>query len=124
MLLHFMKDGEWDVRICDPSQAVLFKVDPSTGVEKPVAFHGLVAKDFRPPELYTEAEYLATKVDAWCLGWSTFYLLVAQQLFQSADPAEHDPEYELYSRGEFTKLLEQKGGPSVLSEQARDFITK
>merc|ERR1711904_766522 len=92
--------------------------------EKPVAYHGLVAKDFRPPELYAGSEYLASKVDAWCLGWSTFYLLAAQQLFQSADPAELDPDWKLFSRGDLLKLLEQKGVASLLSLQARDFIMR
>ena len=26
------------------------------------------------------------EVDAWCLGWSCFYLLTAQSLFSTADP--------------------------------------
>jgi serine/threonine protein kinase len=124
MLLHYQQDGEWDVRICGPSQAVLFQVDPCTGAEKPVVFRGFVAKDFRPPELYSGSEYLASKVDAWCLGWSTFYLLTGQQLFQSADPAGLDPDWKLFLRGEASKLLEGKGAVSMLSLQARDFITR
>lgn len=43
--------------------------------EKAVPFNGLVADDFRPPELYEEQDYLASRVDSWCLGWNTFYLL-------------------------------------------------
>lgn len=40
-------------------------------------FTGLVADEFRPPELYEEQDYLASRVDSWCLGWNTFYLLAA-----------------------------------------------
>ncbi|CAK9003000.1 unnamed protein product [Durusdinium trenchii] len=71
------------------AQAVHFQAD-SKGYEVPVGFHGLVGKSFRPPELHEHKPYLATKVDSWCLGWSTFYLLTAQPLFMSADPVQKD----------------------------------
>merc|ERR1712151_16807 len=86
--------------------------------------NGFVGKEFRPPELYSESEYYATKVDAWCLGYSTFYLLVGERIFQSADPAESDPDGILFKNGEVSKLLEQKGANSILSHQAKDFITR
>merc|ERR1712048_651476 len=123
MLLYLPEHGQPSVSVCDPGQAVLFKVDP-TGVEKPVPFSGFVGKEFRPPELYSASEYHATKVDAWCLGYSTFYLLVAERLFQSADPAEGDPDWILFKTGQVHKLLEQKGANSILSHQAKDFITR
>ncbi|CAE7524268.1 Stk33, partial [Symbiodinium natans] len=77
MLLFVDEDGQWQVRVGDPGQAVAFVMDPATGQEKPVPFNGLVADDFRPPELYEEQDYLASRVDSWCLGWNTFYLLTA-----------------------------------------------
>merc|ERR1719296_638322 len=85
MLLYVLGDGQWNVRVSDPGEAAPFVVDPATGVEGPVPFRGFVGKDFRPPELYAKREYLATKVDSWCLGWSAFYLLVARPMFLSAD---------------------------------------
>jgi serine/threonine protein kinase/hemoglobin-like flavoprotein len=124
MLIHVHQDDSFEVRICDPGQAVTFAVDPLTSIEKPVQFHGRVAKAFRPPELYTEQDYLATKVDAWCLGWSTFYLLAGLQLFESTDPALKDPDYLLFSKREFSKLFERKGMESRLSSHAKDFIVK
>lgn len=82
------------IKICDPGQAEKFEVD-SNGVEQKVRYRGLVGKSFRPPELSRNTlfngqgdlpmEYLATKVDSWCFGWSTFYLLTATPLFMSAD---------------------------------------
>jgi len=124
MLLYLPEHGQPSVSVCDPGQAVLFNVDPLSGAEKPVPFNGFVGKEFRPPELYTSSEYYATKVDAWCLGYSTFYLLVAERLFQTADPAENDPDWILFKNGEVSKLLEQKGANSILSHQAKDFITR
>jgi len=124
MLVYVRDDGQRRVSVCDPGQAVLFTVDPLSGAEKPVPFNGFVAKEFRPPELYSSPEYYATKVDAWCLGYSTFYLLVGDRLFQTADPAVRDPDWILFSNGELSKLFEQKGANSILSHQAKDFITR
>merc|ERR1712176_581002 len=123
MLVYVRDDGQRRVSVCDPGQAVLFTVDPLSGAEKPVPFNGFVAKEFRPPELYSSPEYYATKVDAWCLGYSTFYLLVGDRLFQTADPAVRDPDWILFSNGELSKLFEQKGA-AMLSYQAVDFITR
>ncbi|CAJ1447121.1 unnamed protein product [Effrenium voratum] len=78
MLLFIDDEGQWQVRVGDPGQAVAFVMDPATGQEKHVSFNGLVADDFRPPELYEEQDYLASRVDSWCLGWNTFYLLTAE----------------------------------------------
>ncbi|CAL1166582.1 unnamed protein product [Cladocopium goreaui] len=95
MLLFLDEDGQWQVRVGDPGQAVAFVMDPATGQEKAVPFNGLVADDFRPPELYDEQDYLASRVDSWCLGWNTFYLLTSapwpnslvSQIEQSLDSA-------------------------------------
>jgi len=125
MLLYVLEDGTWQVRVCDPGQAVTFEVDPRSGVEEPVRFHGFVAKDFRPPELYAKQEYLCTKVDSWCLGWSTFYLLAAQPLFLSADPTARDPDWMLFQQGKALQLFAQKlGWRNTISEQAADFILR
>lgn len=126
MLLYVLEDGTWQVRICDPGQAVTFESDPRSSVEDPVPFHGFVAKDFRPPELYNKQEYLSTKVDSWCLGWSTFYLLAAQPMFLSADPSVRDPDWLLFQQGGALQLFEQKlgGWRTMLSEQACDFILR
>jgi len=124
MLIYILNDGQWQVQLCDPGQAAPLTFDPSTGSEVRVNFHGFVAKQFRPPELYTKSEYLATKVDSWCLGWSTFYLLVAQPLFHSADPAVHDPDWILFQRRSFARLFQLKGWRSTLSHQAKDFILR
>eukprot|EP00411_Alexandrium_monilatum_P030473 CAMPEP_0175371190 /NCGR_PEP_ID=MMETSP0095-20121207/21592_1 /TAXON_ID=311494 /ORGANISM="Alexandrium monilatum, Strain CCMP3105" /LENGTH=810 /DNA_ID=CAMNT_0016669355 /DNA_START=14 /DNA_END=2447 /DNA_ORIENTATION=- len=126
MLLYVLEDGTWQVRICDPGQAVTFEVDPRNGMEEPVPFHGYVAKDFRPPEIYSKQEYLATRVDSWCLGWSTFYLLAAQPMFLSADPSVRDPDWILFQQGGALQLFGQKlgGWRNQLSEQACDFILR
>ncbi|CAE6969900.1 CCRP1, partial [Symbiodinium sp. KB8] len=113
--------GHWQVKICDPGQAVRFQTD-SNGQEKPVGFHGLVGKSFRPPELHDHKPYLATKVDSWCLGWSTFYLLTAQPLFMSADPALKDTDWQLFKSGKFDELFKTKS-PNF-SPTGIDFIFK
>ena len=89
MLLDVDSRGNYQVKICDPGQAVLFEVRQD-GEEMPSEFQGYVGKSFRPPELYNRSYFLATKVDSWCLGWSTFYLLSGDILFTSADPDAHD----------------------------------
>ena len=113
--------GNWQVKICDPGQAVHFQTD-AKGLEVPVNFHGLVGKSFRPPELHEHKSYLATKVDSWCLGWSTFYLLTAQPLFMSADPAQKDADWHLFKNGKFDELFKTKT-PSF-SAVGIDFIFK
>ena len=40
------------------------------------------------------------EVDAWCLGWSCFYLLTAQSLFATADPKEPDADWLTFRRGD------------------------
>jgi len=122
MLLHVMDDGDWHVKLCDPGQASTFIIDPCTGEEQPIPFRGLIGKDFRPPEVYSQAPYLSTKIDAWCLGWSTFYLLVAQPLFLSADEGAQDPDWLLFERGDISELFLAKGWSSHLSPEAMDFI--
>lgn len=124
MLLFVEPDGQWQVRVCDPGQAVAFVMDPATGQEKPVPFKGLVADDFRPPELYHEQDYLASRVDSWCLGWNTFYLLTAVPLFKSSDPAMEDPDFLLLQQGRMSELFEMKGVSNRLSYGAKDFVTQ
>jgi len=124
MLLFVEPDGQWQVRVCDPGQAVAFVMDPATGQEKPVPFKGLVADDFRPPELYHEQDYLASRVDSWCLGWNTFYLLTAVPLFKSSDPSMEDPDFLLLQQGRISQLFEMKGVSNRLSYGAKDFVTQ
>mmetsp|Transcript_103177 Transcript_103177/g.181866 ORF Transcript_103177/g.181866 Transcript_103177/m.181866 type:complete len:749 (-) Transcript_103177:96-2342(-) len=120
MLLHVQETtGHYQVKICDPGQAVIFEVDQN-GEEMPVNFRGLVGKSFRPPELHDQVPYAATKVDSWCLGWSTFYLLTAQPLFMSADPAQQDSDWLLFQQGDFATLFQQKS--NLCSHQGLDFI--
>jgi hypothetical protein len=107
------------VKVCDPGQAVVFSVGDN-GVEQAVPFGGLVGKSFRPPELHEQKSYLATKVDSWCLGWSTFYLLTAQPLFMSADPAQQDSDWLLFQQGDFASLFQQKS--NLCSPIGLDFI--
>jgi len=85
-----------------------------------VKFRGLVGKSFRPPELHEQVSYISTKVDSWCLGWSTFYLLAAQPLFLSADPSQQDADWALFERGEVTRLFNQKG--ASCSRKCMNFI--
>jgi len=120
MLLHVQENtGHYQVKICDPGQAVIFDVD-SEGQELAVNFRGLVGKSFRPPELHEQQPYSSTKVDSWCLGWSTFYLLTAQPLFMSADPAQQDSDWLLFQQGDFATLFQQKC--NLCSPTGLDFI--
>lgn len=111
--------GHYNVKVCDPGQAVVFDVDKN-GEELPVEFHGLVGKSFRPPELHEQTPYYASKVDSWCLGWSTFYLLTAQPLFMSANPTQKDPDWVLFQQADFATLFQQKS--SLCSPTGLDFI--
>jgi len=113
--------GHYEVKVCDPGQAVIFDVDKD-GQEMPVNFRGLVGKSFRPPELYEQQSYFSTKVDSWFLGWSTFYLLTAQPLFMSADPAQQDSDWLLFQNGNFAALYEQKC--KLCSPIGLDFISR
>ena len=71
----FINDRVWYwICICKERNTWLVGTAPDQQ-EKAVPFNGLVADDFRPPELYEEQDYLASRVDSWCLGWNTFYLL-------------------------------------------------
>jgi len=120
MLLHINEtNGHYQVKVCDPGQAVIFEMDQN-GEELPVGFRGLVGKSFRPPELHEQKPYQATKVDSWCLGWSTFYLLTAQPLFMSADPQQQDADWLLFQQGEYHALFQQKS--NLCSQRGLDFI--
>ena len=94
------------------------------GDEIPVKFRGLVGKSFRPPEIYEKKPYSSTKVDSWCLGWSTFYLLTAMPLFLEADPAKNDKEYfDLFKKQNFPTLFNEKNNVDCkISFEAIDFI--
>ena len=106
ILLHADEaSGHYQVKVCDPGQAVIFDADHNIE-ELPVGFHGLVGKSFRPPELHGQQPYFATKVDLQCLGLSTFYLLTAQPLFMSADPQQKDADWLLSQQGEYTTLFQ------------------
>ncbi|CAK8999407.1 unnamed protein product, partial [Durusdinium trenchii] len=124
MLIFLDDEEQWQVRVGDPGQAVAFVMDPATGQEKVVSFNGLVADDFRPPELYEEKDYLASRVDSWCLGWNTFYLLTAAPLFKTSDPAMQDTDFLLLSQGRISQLFEMKGVSHRLSYDAKDFVTQ
>jgi len=120
MLLHVDEaSGYYQVKVCDPGQAVVFEVDEN-GEEMDVSFRGLVGKSFRPPELHDQMPYVSTKVDSWCLGWSTFYLLTAQPLFMSADPQQQDADWLLFQQGDFAGLFQQKS--NLCSPVGLDFI--
>ena len=110
--------GFFEVKLCDPGQAVTFAIDPTTQKELPVESHGLVGKAFRPPEVYLNSPYLASKVDSWCLGWSLFYCLTARQLFQSAVPTDED--FRVFQRCNLDEILERKD--AALSETAASLI--
>eukprot|EP00927_Polykrikos_kofoidii_P003367 TRINITY_DN11333_c0_g1_i1.p1 TRINITY_DN11333_c0_g1~~TRINITY_DN11333_c0_g1_i1.p1 ORF type:complete len:969 (-),score=145.83 TRINITY_DN11333_c0_g1_i1:194-3058(-) len=120
MLLHVDEStGQYSVKVCDPGQAVVFEKDQS-GQELNVNFRGLVGKSFRPPELHEQIPYISTKVDSWCLGWSTFYLLTAQPLFMSADPSQQDADWELFRAGNYAELFANK--TNLPSSVGLDFI--
>lgn len=122
MLINILEDGQYQIKICDPGQAIIFETDSKSGEELPVEFRGFVGKSFRPPELHLRKPYLASKVDAWCLGWSTFYLLAAQPLFLSADPAQQDADWAMFKSGEVVELFRQKG--ATCSRKCMDFILR
>jgi len=112
------------IKICDPGQATLFERD-SNDEELPVRWRGMVGKSFRPPELQQNKPYISTLVDAWCLGWSTFYLLVAQPLFMSAENT--DTGWRQFAKGDFATLCDRKTSGSSraqLSDRALDFIKR
>lgn len=119
LLLFAKDDGTYLVKVCDPGQAVRFEKEGTR--ELPAPYKGLVGKSFRPPELYEKKPYLSTKVDSWCLGWSTFYLLTAQSLFTGVD--DQDREWVLFREGRIDKLFNEKGVRDRLSRDALDFVT-
>ncbi|KAF4686158.1 hypothetical protein FOZ60_005598 [Perkinsus olseni] len=114
------ESGNYTVKICDPGQATEFSTD-SSGREKLIRFKGLVGKSFRPPELYSRRNYIATAVDSWCLGWSIFYLLTARSLFQTADPRGGDKDWAAFSSGDVDQLFRRKGARH-LSQEAKELI--
>lgn len=99
MLLHIDEKGFYQVKICDPGQAVIFTLDGDER-EMAVEHSGYVGKSFRPPEIYDQSPYVASLVDAWCLGWSTYYLITATPLFLSANLFEEDKDYRTFLNGD------------------------
>eukprot|EP01054_Gregarina_sp_Poly1_P001369 Gregarina_sp_Poly_1__1368@NODE_133_length_13228_cov_89_141783_g119_i0_p2_GENE_NODE_133_length_13228_cov_89_141783_g119_i0NODE_133_length_13228_cov_89_141783_g119_i0_p2_ORF_typecomplete_len1129_score168_26Pkinase/PF00069_25/7e27Pkinase_Tyr/PF07714_17/3_5e11TRF/PF08558_10/1_8e02TRF/PF08558_10/0_47_NODE_133_length_13228_cov_89_141783_g119_i016645050 len=123
-LLSFNLDGTYEIRICDPGQATLFKRD-ETQQEIPTEYKGCVGKKFRPPEIFTQQPYLCTKVDAWCLGWSTFYFMFATEIFASVHPIDEDFQWELFSSGRMGELFQVCGiDQNAVSAKSIDFIVR
>lgn len=123
-LLSYDLDGVYALKLCDPGQAVIFERDEN-GRELPVPYRGCIGKKFRPPEIFTQKEYLGTKVDSWCLGWSTFYLLCASELFGSCHPHDDDIRWKYYSVGDMESILKLSGlRDNHLSAMSVDFIRK
>ncbi|KAJ1604541.1 protein kinase, partial [Cryptosporidium canis] len=88
----------FQVKVCDPGQAIRFgRYSPE--LEMPVPYLGCVGKKFRPPEIFSGRPYIASKVDSWCLGWSTFYLLFGTELFESVHNVDNDVRWQWYSMG-------------------------
>lgn len=86
----------------------------------------MVGKSFRPPELQKNRPYMATQVDAWCLGWITFYLLVAQPLFMSAEMSDSGWRKFLCGK-DFTNICHRKTNGTQraqLSPKALDFVRR
>ncbi|CEM20719.1 unnamed protein product [Vitrella brassicaformis CCMP3155] len=126
-LLFLTPDGKYHVRICDPGQAVRFLMAPN-GVEVPVDYRGCIGKKFRPPEVHREGiPYFASRVDSWCLGWSTFYLLFAIELFDNAHPTDHprdDWRWPDFRAGHHERVFQRLGVQDRLSPAAKDFIMR
>lgn len=116
-------DGVYEIKLCDPGQATLFKMEGD--VEVPTEYKGCVGKKFRPPEIFNQAPYLSTKVDAWCLGWSTFYFMFAAEVFGSVHPMDEDYQWHLFSKGRYQELFQLCGiDESTVSSRSLDFIVR
>lgn len=112
---------QFQVKVCDPGQAIRFgRYDNE--VEIPVPHLGCVGKRFRPPEIFSGRPYIASKVDSWCLGWSTFYLLFGRVLFESVYALDDDVRWRWYSMGYRDHLYSYLGVKDRLSKDARSFI--
>ncbi|KAH8584821.1 kinase domain-containing [Cryptosporidium sp. chipmunk genotype I] len=112
---------KFQIKVCDPGQAVRFgRYSPE--IEMPVPYLGCVGKRFRPPEIFAGKPYIASKVDSWCLGWSTFYLLFGIELFESVHNIDNDIRWQWYSMGYRDYLYSYLGIKEKLSMDARSFI--
>ncbi|CUV04278.1 unnamed protein product [Cryptosporidium hominis] len=112
---------KFQIKVCDPGQAVRFG-RYSQEIEMPVPYLGCVGKKFRPPEIFAGKPYIASKVDSWCLGWSTFYLLFGTELFESVHNIDNDIRWQWYSMGYRDYLYTYLGIKEKLSMDARSFI--
>ncbi|KAK9174517.1 Protein kinase [Cryptosporidium meleagridis] len=112
---------KFQIKVCDPGQAVRFG-RYSQEIEMPVPYLGCVGKKFRPPEIFAGKPYIASKVDSWCLGWSTFYLLFGTELFESVHSIDNDIRWQWYSMGYRDYLYTYLGIKEKLSMEARSFI--
>ncbi|KAJ1607146.1 protein kinase [Cryptosporidium canis] len=111
----------FQVKVCDPGQAIRFgRYSPE--LEMPVPYLGCVGKKFRPPEIFSGRPYIASKVDSWCLGWSTFYLLFGTELFESVHNVDNDVRWQWYSMGYRDYLYSYLGVKERISLDARSFI--
>ncbi|OII74764.1 protein kinase [Cryptosporidium ubiquitum] len=115
------KRKKFQIKVCDPGQAVRFG-RYNQEIEIPVPYLGCVGKKFRPPEIFEGKPYIASKVDSWCLGWSTFYLLFGTELFESVHNIDNDIRWKWYSMGYRDYLYSYLGINEKLSMDARSFI--
>ena len=53
-LIIILDDWQFQIKICDLGQAVIFRTDSQSGEELPVEFSGFVGKSVRPPELHLQ----------------------------------------------------------------------
>lgn len=111
----------FQIKVCDPGQAVRFG-RYNNEIEIPVPHLGCVGKRFRPPEIFSGRPYMASKVDSWCLGWSTFYLLFGRALFESVYSLDNDVRWQWYSMGYRDHLYSYLDVKDRLSLDARSFI--
>ena len=118
-LLFLNPDRTYCVKVCDPGQATYFNA--SDRGEAAVAYAGCVGKRFRPPELFDEEPYLATKIDSWCLGWSVFYMLTAYPLFETSWNGDNDIRWELFKEGDLDELIFKSFS---ISHEAVDFVMR
>ncbi|EEA07927.1 protein kinase domain-containing protein [Cryptosporidium muris RN66] len=113
---------KFQIKVCDPGQAIRFTKYKNSDIEVPVPYLGCVGKKFRPPEIFLRKPYIASKVDSWCLGWSTFYLMFGLEIFDSVYQIDNDIRWKWYSLGYRDYLYSYLGVKDRLSPIARSFI--
>ncbi|KAH7647075.1 hypothetical protein FG379_002766 [Cryptosporidium bovis] len=114
-------ERKYKIKVCDPGQAIRFG-KYINNVEIPVPHIGCIGKKFRPPEIFSKKPYYASKVDSWCLGWSTFYLLFGIELFESVHQVDNDIRWQWYSLGYRDYLYSYLGLKDKLDNVTRSFI--